>query len=353
MIPLFKPYMPQNLPELDEILHSGQLAYGKWGRIFEEKLCSYIGIENLLTVNTYQSAIYVVLQTLDLKAGDEVIASPMSCLQSNLPLVTYGLKVHWADINPETGTLDPESVKKELTQKTKLIFHNHFCGYPGYIDEINNIGKEKGIPVIDDCIEAFGSQYKNRKMGNLGTDITIFSFQTVRFPNTIDGGAIIFNDNGLYQKAILCRDLGIDRSKFRDEDGEISPSCDIKLKGYAATMSELNSYLGCVQMDKIELVLSKQKLNAEKWNEYFEKNHPDVELLSHRQNIAPNYWVYGLLVENKLKSIKYFREKGFYASGVHLNNNVYSVFEDKRKLKGVEEFQSKFLAIPCGWWLKK
>lgn len=353
MIPLFKPYMPQNLPELDEILHSGQLSYGKWGRMFEKKLCSYINTHNLLTVNSYQSAIYVASQTIDLKEGDEVIASPMSCLQSNLPLVTYGLKVHWADIDPKTGTLDPESVRKELTQKTKLIFHNHFCGYPGYIDEINTIGKEKGIYVIDDCIEAFGSQYKEGKMGNQGTDITIFSSQTVRIPNTIDGGAIIFKDNDLYQKAILCRDLGIDRSKFRDINGEISPSCDISLKGYAATMSELNSYLGCVQMDEIEFILSKQKYNAEKWDDFFMRNLPDVKLLNNRQYITPNYWVYGILVENKSESIKYFREKGFYASGVHLNNNVYSVFEDKRKLKGVEEFQSKFLAIPCGWWFKK
>ena len=99
-----------------------------------------------------------------------------------------------------TGTLDPESVKQKITSKTKVIFHNHFCGYPGYIDEINSVGQDYGIPVVDDAIEAFGSEYKGKKIGNTGTDVTIFSFQAVRLPTTIDGGAIIFKDKTLYEK---------------------------------------------------------------------------------------------------------------------------------------------------------
>lgn len=87
-----------------------------------------------------------------------------------------------ADIDPKTGTLSPDSVKEKITSKTKLIFHNHFCGYVGYVDEINSIGKQFGIPVIDDCVEAFGAKYKGKYMGNLGTDFTIFSFKRLDYP---------------------------------------------------------------------------------------------------------------------------------------------------------------------------
>ena len=239
--------MPKVLPRIDDILYSGSLSYGEWGHLFEEKLSAFLGVGNLLTTNSYASAIQIVLTALDLQPGDEVIASPMSCLASNMPLFTFGLKVVWADIDPVTGTLSPDSVKEKISFKTRLIFHNHFCGYVGYVDEINALGREHGIPVIDDCIEAFGSKYKGNYTGNLNTDISIYSFQTVRLPNTIDGGAIIFKDANLYEKALLMRDFGIKRSEFRDGMGEISSTYDISIKGYGATLNEVNSYGGFYQ----------------------------------------------------------------------------------------------------------
>ena len=91
--------------------------------------------------------------TLGLKYGDEVLASPMGCLVSTQPYASMGFKIKWCDIDTVTGTLDPDSVRAKITPNTKAIIHNHFCGYPGYIDEINSIGREYGIPIIDDGIE--------------------------------------------------------------------------------------------------------------------------------------------------------------------------------------------------------
>lgn len=348
MIPLYKPYMPQELPEMENILHSGALAYGKWGREFESKLRKFVGVDTLLTTNSFAMAIQIALTVLDLKPGDEVISSPMSCLASNQPLNTFGLKVKWADVDPKTGTLSPESVRKAITPSTKLIYHNHFCGYIGYVDEINAIGKENGIPVIDDCVEAFGSKYKGNIAGNLGTDITIFSFQTVRLPNTIDGGAIVFKDKALYEKVLLARDFGIRRNIFRDEHGEISPLCDISTPGFGGTMSDINSYIGCLQMDELPALLHHQKQNALKWDAEL-----DFFKLNSRSDIEPNYWVYGILSDNKIEDMLKFRENGFYASGVHLPNTYYSVFGEQGQLTGVTEFNDKFIAIPSGWWFQK
>lgn len=345
MIPLYKPYMPAELPELEKILHSGALAYGKWGKEFESKLRSFVGVENLLTTNTYEMSIQIALTILGLKPEDEVIASPMSCLASNQPLNTFGLKVKWADIDPKSGTLSPDSVRQSISHKTKIIFHNHFCGYIGYVDEMNAIGREFGIPVIDDCIEAFGTKYKGNFAGNLGTDITIFSFQKVRLPNAIDGGAIVFKDKKLYEDALLARDFGINRNIFRDKYGEISPLCDIATPGFGGTMSEVNSYIGSLQMDSICKLLEKQRENAEKWNK-----KTDLFKLNNRKEIDPNYWVYGVLSENKIEDMLRYREQGFYASGVHLPNTYYSAFGNQGQLHGVQEFYNKFIAIPCGWW---
>lgn len=350
MIPIYKPYMPQNISaEINEILYSGQLGFGKYGREFENKLKCFVGAEYVLSVSSYNTAMLIVLSTLGLKEGDEVIASPVSCLASNQPFAIKGLRIVWADINPETGSMCPDDVESKITKKTKAIFHNHFCGYLGNIDEVNLIGKKHGIPIVDDGIEAFGAQYKGNKLGNVGTDITVFSFQTVRLPNTIDGGAIVFKDKNLYEKALLIRDYGIDRTIFRTSNGEINPECDIKLEGYAGLMSELNSYIGTRQMDDIKDLLMIQNNNAVNWNKKIANTN--IHSLKTTPDSIPNYWVYGTLCKNKIEAISDFKKSGFYATGVHINNNLYSVFGDKVFLKGVNEFMNHFVAIPCGWWV--
>lgn len=349
MISLYKPFMPET-PLINEILNSGQLSYGKYGKEFESKLSHYIGADNLIVTNTFNMAILVALTTLGLKHGDSVIVSPMACLASTQPLLSIGIKVIWSDVDPLTGTLCPDSVRSLINKKPKAIIHNHYCGYPGHIDEINEIGKQYGIPVIDDGIEAFGSEYKGNKIGNVGSDVTIFSFNPVRIPNTLDGGAIIFKDSQLFEKSKLIRDAGIDRSRFRDELGEINPECDITLVGHSATPMEINSYIGIQQMQNVETLLFKQRENARLWEKYF--SDESIKLLGNTYS-NPNYWIFGILADNKIKMIKAIRENGFYASGVHINNNIYSVFgKNKIRLSGVEYFNKHFIALPSGWWVK-
>lgn len=345
--------MPQLLPELDSILHSGSLAYGKWGRKFEEAITDFIGCdEKALVVNSFSSTIQLVILTLGLKPGDEVIASPQSCLASTQPLVSSGLRVVWADIDPKRGTLDPEDIKKRITSKTRLIWHNHHCGYPGYIDEINEIGRQYNLFVVDDCIEAFGAEYKGCKLGNVGTDITVFSFQTVRLPNTIDGGGVIFSNPEFYEKAMRVRDLGVDRKTFRDGMGEISPLSDVDIHGFGMTCNEISAYIGYLQMKDIDALITRQRENAVWWSKSLLED-PVISTIVDTKDILPNYWVYGTLCRGmKEEAIRHFRDLGYYASGVHLSNTYYSVFDKQPSLKGVIEFHQHFLALPSGWWLE-
>ena len=348
MIPLYKPFMPE-VPLVDTILHSGELAYGKYGKKFEKSLIDFFGAPYLITTNTFNMAILIALSTLGLKSGDSIIASPMACLASTQPILSMGIKILWADVEPKTGTLSPDSVIKLLKKNPKAIIHNHFCGHIGFVEEINAIGKDFHIPVIDDCIEAFGSEYEGNKIGNLDTDITIFSFGPVRIPNTIDGGAVIFKDKGLYNKSLLVRDAGIDRSRFRDELGEINPELDIALVGHSATLDEVRSYIGLKQMENIDWILKTQRENAKSWNSFGLDKYNVVPIID--QKVNPNYWVYCTLSKDKRNTIMRFREKWFYASGVHINNNRYSVFGHSDKLPGVDEFYNSFIALPCGWWI--
>lgn len=352
MIPIYKPFMPEGIDaEIQQILHSGQLGFGKYGNMFEERLRDFIGCPYMLTIASYNQAMLIALSCLGINPGEEIIASPVSCLASNQPFAVKGIKIVWADVDAETGTMSVEDVAAKINAKTKAIFHNHFCGYPGDIAAINALGEKHGIPVVDDAIEAFGSRYKGNYIGNLGTDITVFSFQTVRLPNTIDGGALAFRNKEMYEKAKLIRDYGIERTKFRKEDNEINPECDIEIEGYGGLMSELNSFIGYKQMDYVKELLDQQTINAKAWHEKLVKED-GISPLKPLKDAEPNYWVFGTMANDKAESIQRFRQEGYYATGVHINNNIYSVFGSKVELKGVTAFMNHYMALPSGWWIK-
>lgn len=353
MVPLFKPYMPEKLPELNNVLYSGALSYGKWGKQFEQYVSQYIGNEKFCVVNSFSSSISIALQVLGILRGDHIIASPVGCLASYQPLAVYGVKIVWADVDPLNGAICPDSVKSRITNKTKAILHNHYCGYPGYISEINSLAREEGLLVIEDAIESFGSEYAGKKIGNTGADATVFSFQAVRLPNLIEGGGVSFNCKDFYKKALHVRDYSIDRSMFRDSFGEINPECDITEPGYGALINEVNSYIGCQQMKSVPSLLNKQRANAKNWDSTIINSCRNMKVVNNYINSSslPNYWVYGILSEDKYNTMMEFRNKGYWASGVHINNNLYSIFGGKKSLLGVNDFISKFLAIPSGWWV--
>ena len=350
MIPLYKVYMPQNIQDgVNEILYSGQLSSGQYTKQFEKKIAEYIDFSQVITLSC--NPISFVLSLIGIKEGDEIIASPMSCLATTLPIKYAHANVVWADIDPNTGSLNPEDVKKKITSKTKAIIHYHWGGYPGYIDEINKIAVEKGIYVIEDASETFGSEYKGKKIGNTNSDFVCFAFTPVRLPNSIDGSGVVIKNKKIFEKALLFRDFGIDRNNFRDNLGEINPKCDIKLPANGVMLNNLFGYIGSNQMDYIDELYLKQRENAICWNEYFKKHNINVKTLQ-RKEINPNYWVYTILAENRDELLEKFREKGYYASKMHLRNDLYSVFNSSAKdYIGVNEFYNKQLNIPCGWWV--
>ncbi len=147
------------------------------------------------------------------------------------------------------------------------------------------------------------------------------------------------------------RDLGINRANFRDALGEISESCDIDNVGDSTAMNNISGYVGASQMPFIEELLTKQRENALRWEQYF-KSYPGVRLMTKREYVRSSYWTFTILCENRDELLIKLRKKGIYASKVHLRNDLYSVFGNKTLgLEGVNEFSKKQLNLPCGWWI--
>ena len=352
MIPLHQVFMPNGLDAgLSQVLHSGQIGYGEHTKLFEKNIQTFIGNELFLSIST--NPVLVALNLIGIKEGDEVIASPMSCLTTTQPIALLKAKAVWADIDPLTGTIDPNDVRKKITSKTKAILHYHWGGYPGYIDEINEIGKSSGVFVIEEASMAFGSEYKGKMLGNTGSDIVCFSFSPVRLPNTIDGAGLAFNCKRLSEKAYRYRDLGVDRSTFRDELGEISNLSDVCHAGNSSLLSNVSAFIGLQQMTHINELLDKQRQNAKEWHGLLE-SEVSLGFLDDRKEIKANYWVFSFLIGDRNNWLTKFRESGYGASKLHLRNDLYSVFNNQsnpERLRGVDEFSMNQINIPSGWWV--
>ena len=346
MIPLFQPFVPENIQnEISTTLYSGQLAFGKEGNAFEQQLNQWLETKNALVVSSYDAALSLILNIFGLKANDEVALSPLCCLRSSQPLARLGVKVVWVDIDPMTGTMSPESLRQKITPRTKLIINYHHLGYVGYSCDIYSIGKHYGIPVLEDCLDGIGGIDHGKKAGTT-CDAAVFSFDAVRLPNTIEGGAIWLSDNRLVELAKLKRDLGIDRALYRDERKEARIDCDIAVTGFACKLNEINSLIGQKQIPLLNQLLNNRAKNADFWQNYLSETKQGTPLKIIYGTI-PNYWVFGLLVKNKIEAIDQFRQLGYWASGVHVPNNNYSIFGKEPTLPGVQEFHEHFIALPC------
>lgn len=347
-IPLFKVFMSSKVMKpLKEVLYSGFVAQGPKVDEFEKQLSIFLDNPYVVTLNSGTTALHLALDLLEVGSGDEVITTPMTCTATNWPILAHNAKIVWADINPDTGNIDPKNIAKMITHKTKAIIAVDWGGYPCDIDSIRKIAK--GIPVIEDAAQSFGALYKGKKVGN-AADITCFSFQAIKHLTTVDGGALTVRKKSYYRKAILKRYFGIDRTK-RSKDYRIEK--DIYDWGYKFHMNDVNATIGLANFKHTEDILKKHRENA--WYYITKLKHvPFIQLMQEDKNCLSSYWLFTMKVPNVEKFSDYMKSHNVMASRVHRRNDTHPVTRPfKRHLPNVDKFTKHMVCIPVGWWVTK
>lgn len=182
-----------------EILRSGLYIEGPAVKDFEKNMAEYLGVKHVITCGNGTDALKIALQACGVKAGDEVITTSFTFFATAEAISGIGAIPVFADINPSNFNIDIHDVKRKITKHTKAILAVHIFGLPADMQELNDIGSEYGIPVIEDACQAIGAQYKNKKTGTLGT-IGCFSFYpTKNLGGCGDGGMITTDDDNLAQ----------------------------------------------------------------------------------------------------------------------------------------------------------
>ncbi|AZI23400.1 DegT/DnrJ/EryC1/StrS family aminotransferase [Chryseobacterium taklimakanense] len=346
MIPIVKPFIPEPeelMPALQETLYSGYIAEGEKVYEFEKEFSDYIGNPHALSLNSGTAALHIALMLAGVGKGDEVISTVLTAEPTNTTIKLMGAKVVWADVQPDTGLLDPRSVREKITDKTKAIMLVHYAGMVCDMDEFNKISEEFNIPIIEDAAHALGSKYAGKMIGN-NSPYTIFSLQAIKHMTTVDGGFLMLRSRENFDKGRLLRWFGLDKKVARLEN-------DIKFPGYKYHMNNVNATVGLVQMKHLEKIVGKYISNGKFYDESL-KNISGLELLRYNDNTEPSYWLYTMKVDRRGDFIKKMAENGISASELHLRNDRHSVFaESKTYLPVFDEFYKKMVHIPCGWWV--
>lgn len=165
-------------------------------REWEDTFARYLGVKFAVAVSSGRMGMELILKSLKLKKGDEVII-PAYTLKDLIPIIqALGLRVVPADIDIDTFNLDPHSVAERITNRTRIILATHLFGSPCPIDKILKIAQDNSIFVVEDCAHSAGAKFQGRKAGSFG-HAAFFSFDTIKPINTYGGGMVVTNDKRL------------------------------------------------------------------------------------------------------------------------------------------------------------
>ena len=256
-IPHSKPiFGPEEIKAVSNVISSGYVAEGDMVRKFERSFADYFDIRHAVAANSGTSALHLVLLALEIGPGDEVIIPSYVCC-ALLNAVNYtGATPVLADIHPDTCNLDAADVKKRINARTRAIIVPHLFGMAADLDPL----LEFDVPLIEDCAQAVGAEYKQRAVGTFGV-AAIYSFYATKVITTGEGGMVVSGSKDIVDRI---RDL-----KSYDQKEDYRTRFNYK-------MTDIQAALGLSQLDRLDTIIRRRRAIAEKYTKSF--NELDLNL---------------------------------------------------------------------------
>ena len=276
----------QEISNVLECVTTGWISsQGRFIGLFEKAFSDYLGGGHAIAVSNGTVALQLALTTLGIGLGDEVIVPNFTFGASINAIIHSGATPVLADVEKDTWTIDLDELKKLITTKTRAIMPVHIYGQPARLDEIKEIAAAKGIFVIEDCAEALGATYKNRRVG-LDGDCTCFSFFANKSITTGEGGMVVFKNPEMAQKARVLRDHGMSPQKRYWHD----------YAGFNFRMTNMQAAIGVAQIGRIEELLDRKKLIFQAYDSLL-AGHEGVSLLPKNDWSENSYWLYTVILD--------------------------------------------------------
>jgi len=343
MIPVTKAYLPNKAKYqsyVDRIFESGWLTNnGSLLQELEGRLADYLGVKHIILVANGSFALQLAYKALALKG--EVITTPFSFAATTSTLAWEGLTPVFADIDLESFNIDPIEIEKLITPNTSAIVPVHVFGNPCDVEAIQAIADKTNLKVIYDAAHAFGSEYKSQSVLNYG-DISTLSFHSTKLFHTIEGGAVITDNDELAKKIRLMINFGI------------SSPTSIDSVGTNAKMNEFEAAMGLCVLDDIDTIRQRREdiwqvytnelsntFKIQQWNKFGKNNcaYAPIVFESEEQLLS---------IEAKLKENDILPRRYFYPS---LDTLPY--LDSKQICNKSRNIASRILCLPIYPTLEK
>lgn len=343
MIPLFHPYVPDLAKRaVLEVLSTRWIGQGpkvvEFEKLWEEKISTP---HKAVAVGSGTDALHLAYILAGIKEGDEVIAPIFTCTATNIPLLYQKAKIIFADVKKDNFNIDPEDVKRKITDKTKAIVVVHYGGLPVDLDEIQAIADEYSIPVIEDAAQAHGAVYKGKIIGSI-SDFTCFSFQAIKLITTGDGGMLTIKDSLLVDKAKRLRWFGIDREA---KLGDVWNN-EVTELGYKYQMTDIAATMGIEALKQFGFTLECQRTLFKAYQSCL-RDVPGITVIGDDEDHQSSAWLCTVIVDRKDDLKKKLREKGIECGEVHYRNDKYAIFGERVKdCPNMDALEDKYLILP-------
>lgn len=291
-IPVAKPYIGTEEEQATiDTLRSGWITQGPRVAEFETKFATYVGCSQAVAVSSCTTALYLSLVAAGIGVGDEVICPSLSFIATANSIAYTGATPVFADIDPRTYNLDPESVEKLITPRTRGILLVHQVGLPAELDTLSAIAEKHGLVLIEDAACAIGSEYKGERIGRAVGQMACFSFHPRKILTTGEGGMITTNDNELAARLRKLRQHAMSLSDVARHNSKQVATETYDEVGFNFRMTDIQAAIGMVQLARLDLILERRRYLASRYDEKL-KDLGWLEVPYVPTNCLPNYQSY-------------------------------------------------------------
>lgn len=300
------PWGNEELDAIKKVMDSNMYTMGENVKEFERQFAQKFGAEYAVMVSSGSTANLLAIASLvysnKLPRGSEVIVPAVSWSTTYAPLEQYGMKLVFADINDDTLNIDINSLKKCITDKTKMIFLVNLLGNSNEFDDIYNLCKSKDIFIIEDNCESMGAVYRGKKLGTIGLLGTYSTFYSHHMC-TMEGGVVVTNNKILYEYMLSIRahgwtrNLPVDSEIYEKKEDAFYESFNFIVPGYNLRPLEMEGAIGIEQLKKLDGMINQRRENAK----YFKKRMEKFKNIKTQKEVGESSWFgFSLILEDNL-----------------------------------------------------